>query len=100
MVFAPARGNGSKRGGWKPGFEKPSGANESTTTTPPSPFGDLLDEICLADLEKSASGFRDSAVIRDPVTMASFNWIRTTKTGKPTIVVPGTLPMFPIKARS
>lgn len=84
MSFLPARGNNHRRGAWRPSNQRPWTANDSTTTPAP-PFGDLLDEIRLTDLEKTASDFSDSAMIRDSVIEASFNWIRTTNIGNPTI---------------
>ncbi|KAH8646474.1 hypothetical protein BGZ60DRAFT_391872 [Tricladium varicosporioides] len=91
MSFAPARGGGPRPGGWRASFRKPLAAIDPTTTTTAPPLGDLLDKICLPDLEKSASDFKDTAVIRDPVTVASFNWMRATN---PTIVIPGSPPRW------
>jgi hypothetical protein len=55
-------------------------------TTPEPRFGQLLNTLRLADLEKPADGFKETAVIRDPVTVASFNWMCA---NQPTIVIPG-----------
>lgn len=64
----------------------PSMANDSSTETPGPSFGNLFDTIRHADLEKAASDFKDIAAILNPVTVASFNWIRASR---PTIVIPG-----------
>ncbi|KAL2074254.1 hypothetical protein VTL71DRAFT_8032 [Oculimacula yallundae] len=93
MSFLPSRGNKHRRGAWRPSNPRTSTANDSTATPAP-PFGDLLDEIRLEDLERTANGFSDSSTIRDSVVEASFNWIRTTNTGKPTIVIPGSPPRW------
>jgi hypothetical protein len=93
MSFAPTRGNGSRRGSWR----RTSLASDSTTTTTAAPpIGDLLDKIGLTDLENSERDFRDTAVIRNSVTVASFNWQRASK---PTIVTPGKLRNFCDKNR-
>lgn len=84
MSFAPV-GNRSRRGGWR----RPSLTNASpTTTTPAPPFGELLSKVRLTDLDESAREFKDTAVIRNVVSIASFNWQRASK---PTIVIPGML---------
>ena len=56
--------------------------------TPAPPFGELLSKVRLTDLDKSAREFKDTAVIRNVVSIASFNWQRASK---PTIVIPGML---------
>ncbi|TVY80876.1 hypothetical protein LSUE1_G003909 [Lachnellula suecica] len=97
MNFAPARGNGSRRGGWRPTSRMPSAAKkDSEMTTPAPPVGGLFDEVALTSLEESASKHRDSAVIRDSVIVVSYNWMRNTKASKcnPTIMIPGSPPRW------
>ena len=52
------------------------------------PFGEVLSKVRLTDLDKSAREIKDTAVIRNVVSIASFNWQCASK---PTIVVPGML---------
>ena len=85
MSFAPVRGHRSRRGGWR----RPSLTNASPTTMKSAPpFGDVLSKVRLTDLDKSAREIKDTAVIRNVVSIASFNWQCASK---PTIVVPGML---------